>query len=219
MERWSRGLVLLIAITVFAIGCGEADDPEPTPTPSPDVEDDDPEEVDDEEDVEPLPLDEIPPISVVSDGPPPPSADRPIDDEPQVVPDDDPVLDQDCPRSVHEWRGDEDPLTLRPRPTRPVEWPLSPSTQLCNMSWQEIITTPPRGDAWVILAREYIATRLNIADGVSPPLSANQDIIDAEAILRRCEPLTPPETSDRRRALQLANSLATFNEAICPPAP
>ena len=200
----SRSILLIVVVTIGAFNVGCVDEDERIPAPVPDV--DNPSEGDEAPE-----RDEVPPFFNVSgEGP-----EAPVDEEPESPPMEESDIDDQCPRSRLEWAGVDELFAIEDRPA--PRWPIDEDTQLCSIPWGDVIARSPGGDAWVVLAREYIAARLNLADGVRPAASLNRDLVEAEALLRTCEPmLSPPETSERRRALQLASDIAAFNEAICP---
>lgn len=184
----------------------------------------------DDEPVIDEPTDDDNPLSATLEAPEPDLEPREVFDSrafdafPQRVPDDDAVTLIECPRSHVEWSPHRiDPARQQqftaPKKPQKIDWPIDEQTELCGLPWVEIISASPAGDAWIVLAREYIAARLNMAAGISFPLSLERDLSRAENILGTCRALTPSETTQRRQALQIAQMLADFNDATCPPPP
>jgi hypothetical protein len=70
----------------------------------------------------------------------------------------------------------------------------------------------PRGDAWLILAHQYIAASLNVASGASvTAVSATLD--DARAVLLGgCSGI-----SDRQHAIDLSYTLDSYNNGLIGP--
>ncbi len=214
MRRLSFLAVLILGIAWLGPGCGEDDDEQP------EVLDEATE--DDDGQTEPLDADEIPPIAMgrvesevlgeVAD-----FGVQPVDDDPEIVVEDVPGSELVCPRSPTFWREHH---RFASEPERQIPWPLEEQTLLCEMPWFLILSEPARGDAWLPLARQYIAARLNMAGGVSPPVGLIEDLNQADQLLNRCQPLVArPQTADRRLAGRLTRSLAAFNEGACLPLP
>jgi hypothetical protein len=101
------------------------------------------------------------------------------------------------------------------------EWPGTFSDcekETCGKRWIDILWTPARGDAWVILARQFIAAKLNLeaipcfADGAART-EVEGWIADAKTILEaNCANGLPKGSSGRSAALDLKNQLETFNK-------
>ncbi|RAL22862.1 hypothetical protein DL240_08190 [Lujinxingia litoralis] len=90
-------------------------------------------------------------------------------------------------------------------------WPIDEDMVLCGETWLEILNTPPEGDAWYILAVQYIAARLNAADGVEVPIAISLALDQVATLLGGCPVLTPGQPG-RDVALGLATLLEAFNE-------
>jgi uncharacterized delta-60 repeat protein len=97
-------------------------------------------------------------------------------------------------------------------------WPVRSFT-LGSQSYSEaelrgILSRPPKGDASILLARELIAAKLNVADGAgSPELIA--DVASADALLAAYSGKLPykvtPASSRGSAMVHLAGSLASRN--------
>jgi hypothetical protein len=101
-------------------------------------------------------------------------------------------------------------------------WPASYSPDAdfysSGKSWMEVLLTPPaKGNAYYILAHQYIAAKLNVANGAVPPTAVAQAIADAEAWFTGRPTNPAPTGSDRTTALYLAGILAAFNEGTTGP--
>jgi uncharacterized delta-60 repeat protein len=111
-----------------------------------------------------------------------------------------------CPRSAGFWRKQRG------------EWPVD-SLTLGSQSYPaaevaELLKTPIRGDASLLLARELIASKFNLAGGAgSPELSAL--VSSADAILSgfsgRLPYRVPPGSAAGRSMVALSGNLASWN--------
>lgn len=86
----------------------------------------------------------------------------------------------------------------------PEDWETD--GELCEQSWMDILHTPPRGDAWYILAHRYIAAELNAAAGASTA-DLGDALEEAADLLDDCE----IDREDREYALDLADLLDDYN--------
>lgn len=79
-----------------------------------------------------------------------------------------------------------------------------------GQSWYEVLWTAPRGDAYYILAHQFIAAKLNALRGTETS-EVDTALADADALLAGAVPgdLTSEERHD---ALDLAETLDAFNE-------
>lgn len=109
-----------------------------------------------------------------------------------------------CTRSQGYWKTHHAGAKV---PALDRAWPLPEATALCGRAWLEWLGTPPRGDAWVILAHQYIAARLNVAAGASVPGAVDDALTDAAAFLSACE----VEHDVRSAALDVAEALEAYN--------
>ncbi|MCK6551447.1 myxococcus cysteine-rich repeat containing protein [Myxococcota bacterium] len=94
-----------------------------------------------------------------------------------------------------------------------LPWPVSEDTMLCGSRWLTILGRQPRGDAWVQLAHQWIAARLNVSNG------AGLDPAVLDAITRGGQLLDDCRVTDAERveALDLASLLDNFNNGILGP--
>jgi hypothetical protein len=111
-----------------------------------------------------------------------------------------------CPHSQGFWK------------THPDAWPVD-ELELGDDSYAmaellELLWTPPRGDASLILAHQLIAAELNVAAGVDPGEAATA-IEEAHALLDRPGRLplgVRPSSPDGRSMTRVAEILTAFNE-------
>lgn len=104
-----------------------------------------------------------------------------------------------------------------------VAWPAPYNRKALFFSsgrtWQQILDTPPRGSAYIILAHQYIAAVLNRAAGASAPAGV-QSVIDAAGAWLRSGTL--PSTcgpGDCAQQKTWAGILDTYNNGQYPGAP
>jgi hypothetical protein len=67
-----------------------------------------------------------------------------------------------------------------------VDWPAPHDERdlLCGAEWLAILKTPPAGgNAWLIVAHQYIAAMLNVAAGASTTAQVDQALADAQQFL------------------------------------
>lgn len=91
-------------------------------------------------------------------------------------------------------------------------WPIA-DAGLCEQTWDEILHTPPKGNAWYIVAHQWIAASLNVASGaaVTPEVQAALDA--AEGFLADCE-ISKAEKAD---ALAASSLLDDYNNGAVGP--
>lgn len=94
-----------------------------------------------------------------------------------------------------------------------------------GQTYLDVLWTPPRRNAWYILARQYIAAQMNMLNGASVP-SDVQDAFDrATDLLSEYDadgPKTPgenfiPKSKDRRKAVKAAKVLDQYNNGLLGP--
>jgi hypothetical protein len=91
-------------------------------------------------------------------------------------------------------------------------WPLV-DPGLCGQSWDDILHTPPKGDAWYILAHQWIAASLNVAAGaaVTPEVQAALDV--AAGYLEDCS----IDAGEKADALAYSGLLDDYNNGAIGP--
>lgn len=85
-------------------------------------------------------------------------------------------------------------------------WPIPEDTQLCD-SWIDILWTPPQGDAWIILAHQWIAAELNMAAGADASADVQSAADHAELLLKGCM----ISATDKPYAIDLSEFLDDYN--------
>ena len=117
---------------------------------------------------------------------------------------DDDSSEEDCTRTQGYWKTHN---MEAKQPKKQVPWPISEDTDLCGKTWLEILHTPTHGDAWYILAHQWIAAKLNVASGANPPADVDEALQQGEALLLLCT----IEAIDRSAAIELSELLDAFN--------
>ncbi len=110
--------------------------------------------------------------------------------------------DDACTRSTGYWRTHH---KYAKQAGNRHAWPIDEDTMLCGATWVELIQRAPRGDAWLILAQQWIAAHLNIATGVEAKPMLDH-ALNANAILACTVSLT-----NKDLVLEHAALLETFN--------
>lgn len=95
-------------------------------------------------------------------------------------------------------------------PALQMPWPIPEDAQLCGMTYYEIVSTPPQGCVWHILARQWIVVLLNAISGCELPSDVYQAIWEADVILGNC----PVLEGDRDLAISLAELFEAYNEGL-----
>jgi hypothetical protein len=98
-----------------------------------------------------------------------------------------------------------------------------PSGELTNFftttsTWFQIFWMPPSGgNAYLQLAHQYMAARLNILKGASAPSEVLSAIRWAESFFREKTPSTRLNKQDANQARSYASTLASYNEGLIGP--
>jgi hypothetical protein len=98
-------------------------------------------------------------------------------------------------------------------PAQQQPWPLDEGNLLCDQTWLDILHTPPKGDAWYVVAHQWIAASLNVAAGAAPTPEVTAALSQADAMLSDCA-IDPDEHDD---ALAAADLLDAFNNGAVGP--
>lgn len=86
-----------------------------------------------------------------------------------------------------------------------------------GQSWLEVFKTAPQGNAYYILAVQYMAGTLNVLNGASSTPEVSQALADAEALFASAAgPEFAPE--QRARAIELGTLLDQYNNGLIGPA-
>ena len=119
--------------------------------------------------------------------------------------DDDPVVTDFCSRGPGYWKN------------HPADWPVPAldlgGSNLDQSALLDILGTPARGDATVILARALIAAKLNMAAGAGEGIAAV--VADADAYLATHPVGSDPAKPDRMTALSFLEALGEYNSGDC----
>jgi hypothetical protein len=102
--------------------------------------------------------------------------------------------------------------------THPNAWPegYSPNATffLSGKTWLEVLWTEPGGDAYYILAHQYIAAVLNVANGATPPAKVSTVIKEAKAWFETHCPGVSALSQEGQTLIHWAEVLAAFNEGM-----
>ncbi len=104
----------------------------------------------------------------------------------------------------------------RNNPSQQIPWPIDENTLLCGQTWLDILDTPTGGNAWLNLAHQWIAARLNVANGATTStlvVDIATVLADAESLLLSCS----IATGDIAYALDLKDYLDQYNNGIIGP--
>ena len=103
----------------------------------------------------------------------------------------------------------------------PDNWPVMElslgGTTYSQAQLLDILDTPVRGDATIILAYHLIAAKLNVLSGSDP--SINDAIAHADALLAQYPLRSHPSGAARAEILSVKDQLAAYNELECPDGP
>jgi hypothetical protein len=119
-----------------------------------------------------------------------------------------------CTRTQGYWKTHNEYATA---PGLVLDWPApyDEDDLLCGMTLLSILETPPRGDAWLILAHQYIAALLNIASGASSTPEVDAALASARAwLLAHCGGVPASQAGD---ALEWAYLLERYNSGAIGP--
>ncbi len=91
-----------------------------------------------------------------------------------------------------------------------------------SKTYYQVITTPPSGgNAYYILAHQYIAAKLNILGGASAPKEVTEAIMKAEELFQKYTPAQIAalngSSSVRKQFISLAETLDKYNNGIIGP--
>ncbi len=80
-------------------------------------------------------------------------------------------------------------------------------------TWYQVINTPPAGgNAYYILAHQYIAAKLNLAGGASSTAAVDAALAGADTFFSTYTPSSTLSKSVRAQAIAYAGTLADYNE-------
>jgi hypothetical protein len=95
-----------------------------------------------------------------------------------------------------------------------IDWPapMDERALLCGKGLLDILNTPARGDAWVILAHQYIAASLNVASGASATAISGTLSSARDVLLGGCSGI-----ANRQQAIDLSYLLDSYNNGLIGP--
>ncbi len=100
--------------------------------------------------------------------------------------------------------------------THPDAWPEGHHPKdpffRSGKTWMEVLWTAPKGDAYYILAHQYIAAVLNEAHGATPPAEVAAVIAEAEAWFTNNGPGVASSSETGQMLIHWSEILAAFNE-------
>lgn len=117
-----------------------------------------------------------------------------------------------CTLTQGYWKNHNE---FRTQPNQKIDWPapLDEGQLLCGKTLLDILKTSARGEAWIILAHQYIAASLNVASGASSTAIASA-LAESTAILTAsCGGIT----SNRQVAIDLSYTLDSYNNGLIGP--
>jgi hypothetical protein len=117
-----------------------------------------------------------------------------------------------CTLTQGYWKNHNE---LRTKASQHIDWPapLDEAQLLCGQKLLDILHISPRGEAWYILAHQYIAASLNAAGGASTA-DLGTTLADAQAILvANCGGIT----AARQTAIDLSYKLDSYNNGLIGP--
>ncbi len=119
-----------------------------------------------------------------------------------------------CTRTMGYWKTHNE--SAKKKPLR-IDWP-SPYDEddlMCGRTLLSILGSPSHGDAWIILAHQYIAAALNVASGASTPASVDTALASAKSfLLANCGGIP---ASAAPQAIALAELLDSYNHGSAGP--
>ncbi len=124
----------------------------------------------------------------------------------------DPVAGDGCTLTQGYWKNHHDGAG-RDGSSRDRAWPIDEDTDLCGRTWLATLDVAPRGDAFFILAHQYIAASLNVAAGAAAPADVSGALDEAAGLLEDCA----VADAERARAVELAALLDDFNNGAIGP--
>jgi len=125
----------------------------------------------------------------------------------------DDVGPQGCTLTQGYWKNHH---SRAKNPSQRIAWPVSETTTLCGKTWYNILQTAPKtGDAWTILAHQWIASKLNVANGASVPDGVAAALTSSQGMLTSNCSGIPQE--QRQVALENSLILDNYNNGLIGP--
>lgn len=114
--------------------------------------------------------------------------------------------DTGCTLTQGYWKNHNKYAT---NPSQNKPWPISEDTLLCGKTYLSILNLVPKGEAWIILAHQFIAAKLNAATGASTPQAVSDALSQAATLLaNNCSQIP---SSLKSTAISLAGLLDQYN--------
>jgi hypothetical protein len=117
-----------------------------------------------------------------------------------------------CTLTQGYWKNHNE---FRTQASQRLDWPtpLDESQLLCGQKLLDILNTVPKGEAWYILAHQFIAASLNVAAGADKS-DVSSTLTQAKAILtNNCGGIT----TQRQTAIDLSYLLDSYNNGLIGP--
>ena len=112
-----------------------------------------------------------------------------------------------CTRTIGYWKTHNVYATHR---SLQDPWPISEDSVGCGDTWLNWLNAEPEGDAWIILAHQWIGASLNWGAGVEMPADIEDAIAWGGYYLTACE----ISDEDREAALEIAATLDAYNNGL-----
>jgi len=103
------------------------------------------------------------------------------------------------------------------RKSQNIPWPISENTILCGLTWFNILHTVPAGNVWFILAHQYVAARLNQANGACVAALGNGDNLTEAGTLLSSNCGSNPKGNNKNPYTILSTLLDDFNNGVIGP--
>lgn len=115
--------------------------------------------------------------------------------------------DDDCVRTQGYWKNHH---SQAGGGNQKIPWPLDEDSELCGQIWLDVFNTPTDGNAFYILAHQWMAASLNVAAGAEPSADVSAALAEAQVLLEGCE----IADEDRPRAIEMSELLDRFNNGL-----
>ena len=118
-----------------------------------------------------------------------------------------------CTLTQGYWKNHNELETNR---NQAVDWPapFDERDVMCGETLLDILNVAPRGEAWTILAHQFIAASLNAASGASTDGMGAELDEAGDLLLASCGGIS---SGDRARAIELSELLDAYNNGLLGP--
>ncbi len=102
----------------------------------------------------------------------------------------------------------------------PEDWPTNTLSLYSGPKAMDLLwTAPKKGNAYIILAHQYIGAELNVVNGTSIPAEVAHAWLNGQQILEHYlnEETIPKKSPDRNLAISIANVLDDYNNGLIGP--